>query len=72
MVAFIRVLSPISGLFRFYGPLSYRLLGAEAPFLLFVKKGDHLDPNIGKIISGNIVDHEEDTLGIILSPISGL
>ena len=37
-----------------------------------VKKGDHLDPNFGKIISGNIFDYEEDTLEIILSPISGL
>ena len=37
-----------------------------------VKKGDHLDPDFGKIISGNIFNHKEDTLGIILSPISGL
>jgi len=44
----------------------------EHLFLLFVKKGDHLDPNFGKIISGNIFDHKEDNLGIILSPISGL
>ena len=38
----------------------------------FVKNADPSDPNFGKIISGNIPDHEEDTLGIILSPISGL
>ena len=31
-----------------------------------------LDPNFGKKISGNIFDHEEDTLGIILSSILGL
>ena len=30
------------------------------------------DPNFGKRISGNIFDHKEDSLGIILSPISGL
>ena len=41
-------------------------------FGLLVKKGGHLEPNLGKIISGNIFDHKEDTLGIILSPISGL
>ena len=45
---------------------------AEPHFWPFVKKGDHLGPNFGKIISGNIFDHKEDTLGIILSPISGL
>ena len=44
----------------------------ERLFWPFVKKGDHLDPNFGKIISGNIFDHEEDTLGTILSQISGL
>ena len=38
----------------------------------FVKKADHLDPDFGKIISGNIFDHDEYTLGIILSPILGL
>ena len=45
---------------------------AEPPFWPFVKKEDHLDPDFGKIISGNIFNHKEDTLGIILSPISGL
>ena len=44
----------------------------ESPFWPYVKKRDHLDPNFGKIISENIFDLEEDTLGIILSPISGL
>ena len=44
----------------------------EPPFWPFVKKGDHLDPDFEKIISGNIFNHKEDTLGIILSPISGL
>ena len=34
------------------------------------KKGDPLDPNFGKRISGIFFDHQEDTLGIILSPIS--
>ena len=38
----------------------------------FVKNGGLLDPNFGKIISGNIFDHEEDSLGTILRPISGL
>ena len=38
----------------------------------FIKKEDHLDPDFGKIISENIFDHKEDTLGIFLSPISGL
>ena len=45
---------------------------AEPHFWAFVKKGDHLDPYFGKIISSNIFDLEEDTLGIILSPITGL
>ena len=36
------------------------------------KNVDPLDPNFGERISGNIFDHEEDTLEIILSPISGL
>ena len=44
----------------------------ERLFWPFVKKGDHLDPNFEKIISGNIFDHEEGTLGIILNPFSGL
>ena len=37
-----------------------------------VKNGGFLDPNFGKIIFGNIFDYEEDNLGIILSPFSGL
>ena len=41
-------------------------------FWLFVKNGENLDPNFGKIIYGNICDHDEDTLVIILSRISGL
>ena len=36
------------------------------------KNRDPLDPNSGKKISGNIFDDKEDTLGIILSPISYL
>ena len=44
----------------------------EHVFLLFVKNGDHLDPDFRKIISGNIFDHEDDDLGIILSPILDL
>ena len=49
------------------------MLGSGAPaFLLFVKNGDHLDPNFGIKISGNIFDQKEDNLGIILRPISGL
>ena len=38
----------------------------------FVKNGGLLDPNFGKIISGKIIDHEEDNIGTILRPISGL
>ena len=38
----------------------------------FVKNKDPSDPNFGKIISGNIFYHEEDSLGSILRPISGL
>ena len=45
---------------------------SEPLFWPFVKKGEPLNPNFGKIISGNIFDHQKDTLGIILSPISGL
>ena len=40
-------------------------------FLAICQKKDHLGPNFWKRISGNIFDHEEDTLGIILSSISG-
>ena len=45
---------------------------SERLFWPFVKKGDHLDANFLKIISGNIFDHEVSTLGTILSQISGL
>ena len=45
---------------------------AEPPFWPFVNKKDHLDPDFGKIISGNIFNHKEDSLGIILSAILGL
>ena len=38
----------------FFGPLS--------------KKRDPLDPNFRKIISGNIFDHQKDTLRIIFKP----
>ena len=44
----------------------------ERLFQPFVKNGGLLGPNFGKIIVGNIFDHKEDTLEIILSPISGL
>ena len=44
----------------------------ERLFWPIVKNGGNLDPNFGKRISGNIFDHKEDTLGMILSPISGL
>ena len=43
----------------------------ERFFLALFKKGDHLDPNFGKRILGNIFDHKEDTLGIVLNPNSG-
>ena len=46
---------------------------ARPPFWPFVKKGGHLDPGLEKkLFSGNIFDHKEDTLVIVLSPISGL
>ena len=45
---------------------------AEPPFWPFVKKGDHLDPDFGKNNFWNIFNHKEDTLGNILSPVSGL
>ena len=48
------------------------MLGSGGTFLPFVKNGGILDSNFGKRISGNIFDHKEDTLGIILSAISGL
>ena len=47
--------------------LSNGMLGPGAKFLPFVKKRDHLDPNFVKLISENIFDRKEDTLGIILS-----
>ena len=38
------------------------MLGSSgAPFFgILSKKGDHLDPDFGKIISGNIFNHKED------------
>ena len=67
------ILSPISGpLVSISGQLSDCVLGSGAPFLPFVKKGDPLDHNFGKIIIGNMFDHKDDPLGIILSQISGL
>ena len=44
-------------------------LNQKAPKTLL---GHSKTAKITKIISGNIFYHEEDTLGIILSPISGL
>ena len=44
----------------------------ERLFLPFVKNGGLLDPNYEKIISENVFDQEEDTLGTILSSTSGL
>ena len=46
------------------------MLGSGETFLPFVKNGGLLDPNFGKIISGKMFDHEEDSLETIL--ISGL
>ena len=48
--------------------------GSGAPFFgPFVKMEIiDLDPSFGTKISGNIFDHKEDNLGIILRPISGL
>ena len=40
-------------------------LGSGVPFLALCQKGDLLDPNLRKIIYENIIDPEEDTLGII-------
>ena len=42
--------------------------GFRSPFFALCQKGDPLDPNFGKIISGNIFDHQKDTLGIIFKP----
>ena len=46
--------------------------GSRGPFRAFVKNGNLLDPNFEKKIPGNVFDHGEYTLGIILSFISGL
>ena len=46
--------------------------GLRNPAHHFVKNADPLDPNFGERIFGNLFDHQEDSLGIILSPISGL
>ena len=40
-------------------------LCSGVPFLALCQKGDLLDPNLGKIIYGNIFDPKEDTLLII-------
>ena len=53
----------------FYG-LSYWPF-MERHFWPFVKNGGPLDPNFVKRLF-KIFDHEEDTVGIILCPISGL
>ena len=42
-------------------PLSEGLLGSRVPFLTLCQKRRQLDPNFGKINSGNIFDHEEVT-----------
>ena len=44
------------------------MLGLKRLFGPFVKNGVFLDPNLEKIF----FDHKEDTLGIILSRISGV
>ena len=41
-------------------------------FFPLVENDDSLNPDFGKNIAVNIFDNEEDTLGIILSPILGL
>ena len=43
----------------------------ERLYWLFVKNGFLLDPNFGKIISGNMFDHR-DNLGVILGPLQPL
>ena len=48
-------------IWQIYKALSNGMLGSGATFLA------HLDPNFGKIISGNMFYQEEDTVGIILS-----
>ena len=47
----------------------------RVPEILFwpiIKTRGHLHSDFGKKISQNIFDHKEDTVGIILSPFSGL
>ena len=44
----------------------------ELLFRPFVKNGGLLDRIFEKIIFGNIFDHKEDNLGIVLWPISDL
>ena len=48
-----------------------RMADSCATFLPFFENWGLLHPNVGKK-SGNIFDHKEDTLGIILSQNSGL
>ena len=64
-----RSLGPLVSILRAF---EWRRAGFRGAFLIFVKNGDHLDPNFWKKNSGNIFDHKEDHLGIILSQISGL
>ena len=69
------ILSPISGLqehkFTFYRHLSDFALASGAPFLALCQKWRLFRPQFWKITSGNILDHKEDNLGIILSLLSG-
>ena len=68
--------SPISGLqdhqFQFYGPLSDGVLDPGAPFMALCQKRRPFIPQFWKKNSGNILYHEEDTLGISLKSFSGL
>ena len=49
--------------------MAYQILTRH--FCPVIKIGGPLDPIFGKIFSGNISEHQEGSLGIILSPISG-
>ena len=65
----LRSLAPF---YTIFGLRMTACLVPECLFWPFVKNGGILGPNFGKIILGNIFDHKEDTLGIVLSPIGGL
>ena len=52
-----------------FDSMAYQILTRH--FCPVIKIGGPLDPIFGKIFSGNISEHQEGSLGIILSPISG-